>query len=115
MSVALLYIALFLTYEPGLKGQCHEIFECWFCHSITATGPIRGTLGRFKILTNICRDIQQNVCLAVYDTPWNGDSAVYYTLANGDPTVYDTTWNCNSAILSINGVCSLYGPVGCEF
>ena len=25
-----------------LKGQCHEIFECWFFRQITSPGPIRG-------------------------------------------------------------------------
>ena len=28
-----------------LKGQCHEIFWCWFFHQIASPGPIEGTLG----------------------------------------------------------------------
>jgi len=31
----------------SLKGQCHEIFECWFFNPIASPGPIEGTHGRF--------------------------------------------------------------------
>ena len=27
-----------------LKGQCHEIFNCWFFHQIASPGPSRGAL-----------------------------------------------------------------------
>jgi len=46
-----------------------------FFHKKTASGPIRGTLGRFCFLLKI----GQKVGSAVYDTPRNGDSAVYLT------------------------------------
>ena len=41
-----------------LKGQCHEIFECWFFHHIAPLGPISSMLGRFQVLPNILGDIQ---------------------------------------------------------
>ena len=31
----------------SLKGQCHEIFECWFFNPIASPGPMKGTHGRF--------------------------------------------------------------------
>ena len=58
-----------------LKGQCHEIFVCWFFHQIAPSGPFRGTLGRFQFFPKIRRDIQQKVSSAVHDTPQNGDLA----------------------------------------
>ena len=42
----------------SFKGQCHEIFECWFFPEIAPPGPIRGTLGRFQFSPNISVDIQ---------------------------------------------------------
>ena len=41
-----------------LKGQCHEIFACWFFHQIAPPGPLEGTLGRFQFLPKIRGDIQ---------------------------------------------------------
>ncbi len=36
-----------------LKGQYHEIFSTrFFLHQSAPSGPIRGTLGAFRILTN---------------------------------------------------------------
>ena len=40
-------LAIFLFY---FKGQCHEIFECWFFHQLAPPGPLRGTLGQFQFL-----------------------------------------------------------------
>ena len=40
-----------------LKGQCHEISECWFFHQIASPGPIRGTLQQFRFVTNSRGDI----------------------------------------------------------
>ncbi len=41
--------------DPGflhrLKGQCHEIFYIQFFHQSAPSGPIRGTLVEFHILT----------------------------------------------------------------
>ena len=34
------------TRRFGLKGQCHEIFVCWFIHQIAPTGPIRGIISQ---------------------------------------------------------------------
>ena len=74
-----------------LKGQCNEIFECWFFNQKAPPGPLRGTLGRLYFLPKIHRDIKQKVGSAVYDTPRIGDSAVYFTPRNGDSAVYLTT------------------------
>ena len=49
----------------GLKGQYHEIFEC-FLTKRAPPGPIRGTLGQLRFFLNIHGDIRQNVGLAVY-------------------------------------------------
>ena len=51
----------------------------FFGHQIAPLGPIRGTLGRFRFFMKICRDIRPKVRSAVYDSPRNGDSAVYDT------------------------------------
>ena len=63
----------------SLNGQCHNIFVCWFFHQIAPPGPIRGTFGRFRFFPKIRRDIRQKVGSGVYDTPRNGDWAVYLT------------------------------------
>ena len=34
----------------GLKGQCHEIVECWFFHQIAPHGPIRGIYSRTTLI-----------------------------------------------------------------
>ena len=77
-----------------LKGQCHEIFDCWFFQQMATLRPIRGTLGQFCFWLNIHRDIRQKVSSAVYDTPQKDDSAVYDTPRNGDSTVYLTLRSC---------------------
>ena len=64
-----------MNIEQSLKG-----FLCvGFFHQIAPPGPIRGTLGRFYFLPNIRVDNQQKIGSALYDTPQNGDSAVYLT------------------------------------
>ncbi len=37
--------------EDNLKGQCLEIFRLNFFHQSAPSGPIRGTLAEFHILT----------------------------------------------------------------
>ena len=54
-------VSIFTTFS--LKGQCHEIFECWFFHQKAPPGPLRGTPGRF----HFC--IEKKIGSAVYDKP----------------------------------------------
>jgi len=85
----------------SLKGQCHEIFECWFSHQMASLGPIRGTLGRFWFLLNILGDTYlTKSCLSSvwYGTPCNGDSAAYHTPRNGTLAAYHTPWNGDSVV-----------------
>jgi len=89
------------NFNLDLKGQCQEIFECWFFHQKAPPCPLRGNLGRYHFLPKIHRDIEQKVGSGVYDTPGtprNGDSTVYLTPWNGESAVYLTLWNGDSAV-----------------
>ena len=67
---------------------------------------MRGSLEGFYYFLNIPGDIQQNVSLAVYDTPMNGDSAVNH-LMNVDSTVYHTPMNVEPLVYLTLQSCAL--------
>ena len=77
-----------LVNGSSLKGQCHEIFECWFLRQIVSPGPISGTLGKFGIFPNDCRDIQRKVKTAVYHAPPNGDLERNFSPPSGNNNIF---------------------------